>query len=181
MLILGIFALGWACLPVFAAPAAGQSIDAQEYPVKAGFIYHFVRFTQWPPEAFSAADAPLVLCLASTTPESDVILSLEGKAIKGRRLRVIRLDKDEKPEGCHALFIASADKRYISRILKLVEGKSVLTIGEIDGFAGMGGIINFVTRDNRLTFRVNLGAADLSGLKFSSQLLMSAEIVQEGR
>ncbi len=45
----------------------------------------------------------------------------------------------------------------------------------------MGGIINFFKKGDRLRFEVNPDAAEKAGIRFSSQLLMSAEIVRKGR
>jgi hypothetical protein len=56
-----------------------------------------------------------------------------------------------------------------------------LTIGEIEGFTQMGGVINFFEEQNRLRFKVNIDAAKRAGLTMSSQLLGSAQIYREER
>jgi hypothetical protein len=45
----------------------------------------------------------------------------------------------------------------------------------------MGGIINFFMEQKRLRFEVNVDAARKAGLKLSSQILMSAEIIKGGQ
>jgi hypothetical protein len=44
-----------------------------------------------------------------------------------------------------------------------------------------GGIINFVTVDNRIRFEISVGNADRQGLKVSSRLLAVAQRVDTGR
>jgi len=166
---------------ILSAPSDGQSADDREYQVKAGFIYHFVRFTQWPATVFAAPDSPIVLCLASTTPESEAIRSLEGKMIRNRPIMIKKIEGVDNPDTCHVVMVASKDEQFIVNTLKSFENKSVLTIGETGFFPEMGGIITFVVRANRLSFLVNRDSAEKSGLKFSSQLLMSAELYHGGR
>ena len=52
-----------------------------------------------------------------------------------------------------------------------------MSVGEVEGFTRLGGVINFFEEDNRLRFKINLEAAKREGLKMSSQLLRSAQIV----
>jgi len=54
-----------------------------------------------------------------------------------------------------------------------------LTVGETEGFAVLGGIINLMVEGNKLHFEVNLNAAERAGLKISSKLLSMARIVKE--
>jgi len=58
----------------YAQPSAGG-----EYQIKAGFIYHFARFTQWPVKKYENETSPFIICTASTYPESDSLLSLQKK------------------------------------------------------------------------------------------------------
>lgn len=156
----------------------GQPQAGSEYQVKAAFIYHFARFTQWPEAAFPEPDSPLVLCLIASDSEADILLALRDKAVRDRRLEVRKPTSEADIPGCHILYMATKDADTIRRGLALARGHSILTVGETAGFIRMGGIINFFEREQRLRFAVNLEAAESADLKFSSQLLMSAEIVQ---
>jgi len=53
-----------------------------------------------------------------------------------------------------------------------------LTVGEVPGFAEQGGIINFVRKEDHLSFEINIGAAGQNGLKISSKLLALGKIVR---
>ena len=80
---------------------------------------------------------------------------------------------------CHIVFIPVTEKNQATRILTSLKGSSTLTVGEIEGFAVQGGIINFTIEDNKLHFEVNTLAAERADLKISSKLLSLAKIVQE--
>ena len=164
------------CLP---SPVFGETLSGAEYKVKLGFIYHFIRFTQWPPETFPSPESPINFCIASTSPAADIMFSLQDKVVRGRRIDVRKYAGDEDIESCQILFIASDDETFVPPILSLIQGRRILSIGEMKNFTRMGGVINFFVTNNQLRFEVNLDAADYAGLKFSSQLLMSADIVQK--
>ena len=52
-------------------------------------------------------------------------------------------------------------------------------VGEIEGFAVQGGIVNLTVEENKLHFEVNPRAAERACLKISSKLLSMAKIVKE--
>jgi len=54
----------------------------------------------------------------------------------------------------------------------------VLTISEIERFGQMGGIINFITVEDKVQFEINSEQAQQHHLKISSQLLKLARIVR---
>jgi hypothetical protein len=53
-----------------------------------------------------------------------------------------------------------------------------LTVSDISDFLDRGGMIQFVLRDNRVRFRVNLGPAQRDRLILSSELLKVAVSVK---
>jgi hypothetical protein len=67
-------------------------------------------------------------------------------------------------------------KRY-GRIFKLLEGASVLTVGETPGFLESGGAIAFLLEGERLQFDINKSAADDVHLRISSNMLALARRV----
>lgn len=150
------------------------------YRIKAGYIYHFARFTKWPALADENENQPFVVCVASTFPESDRVFSLQKKVVKGRSFVVKNYKSKSDIETCHILFIASDDKEFISEKLDDAKNYNVLTIGEENEFVEMGGIINFYLEKQRLRFAVNMKAARQANLKFSAQMLMSAKIIPDG-
>lgn len=166
------------CIRFFLPPPAhGGPVIGTEYEVKAGFIYNFANFVAWPEESFQSSPDTLVLCYFSDNPESGALKKLEGKTIKGKMIHVLELNESDCIDPCHILFLGTQDRELIRQFLDRAKGRSILTIGEVEGFTGMGGIINFFEEQNRLRFKVNLDAAQKADLKMSSQLLLSAQIV----
>jgi len=65
----------------------------------------------------------------------------------------------------------------LQKCLVDLKGRSILTVGEMEGFALRGGMIELFTERNRVRFRVNLVAAKAANLRISSKLLELAEVV----
>lgn len=162
-------------------PGRCDPVSGPEYEVKAGFIYNFAKFVSWPPQAYEKSPGFLVLCFASNDPAVDVFYKLEGKLIRGRKIKVVAYKGEDCLEQSQILFLATQDKAFIQQVLSLVKGRSILTIGEVEGFTQWGGVINFFQSNNRLRFQINIDAARREGLRMSSQLLGSAQIVREGQ
>jgi hypothetical protein len=152
--------------------------SATEYQVKAAFLFNFAKFVEWPADAFSAADAPLQICVLGPDPFGrDFEQVIEDKAVNGHRLEVAHPDGVPQARACQILFIASSEKQKVREILQGLAGGSVLTVGDTPGFAKMGGVINFVLDENRVRFEINVKAAERAHLKLSARLLTVAKLI----
>ncbi len=148
-----------------------------EYRVKAACLYHFAQFVEWPPGAFKDGLSPIDLCILGIDPFGETLASISDKMVRGRRLCIKRMKHVDQVSGAHILFISVSESQNLSRTLKAVRNLAVLTVGEMDGFAQRGGMINFITLEKRVQFEINPDAVQRSGLKISSQLLKVAKIV----
>src|SRR6185436_3590774 len=67
------------------AAAGGPSLT--EYQVKSLFLLNFSKYVDWPPAAFDAAAAPIVIGLLGETNLGEALQSaVAGKIIGGRRV-----------------------------------------------------------------------------------------------
>jgi hypothetical protein len=66
----------------------------------------------------------------------------------------------------------------MKQTLAAVEKTGVLTVSDVADFVANGGMIQFVLKENKVRFDVNLAAAGRAGLMFSSQLLKVADSVK---
>ncbi len=159
-----------------AVPQSGAQ-PQREYLMKAAFLFNFAKFVEWPAEAFEGEDSVLILGVVGDDPFGAALQSLQGKTVKGRKLAVKRFESPLHLDRCHILFIPSSVQTTPQSVLESLQGWPVLTVGEKQHFAQMGGVINFVVRKNRLRFEINLDAGKRAGLVISSQLLKLADSV----
>jgi YfiR/HmsC-like len=82
---------------------------------------------------------------------------------------------------CQIVFIASSEASRLPEVLTYTEGHPILTIGDTDGFASKGALINFYPSGEYVRFEVNSLAIQRSKLKFSSRLLKLARFVDDLR
>ena len=167
-----------------AGAQAGEASDSSEYLVKAGFIYNFAKFVEWPSTAFAEPDSPIVIGVLGTDPFGDIINHVvEGKKIGARGFVVRRFKwskelKDSKDfTNCRILFVSSSEKMHFEEVVEAVKGLPILTVGEAPGFAERGGMIRLMLEDNRVRFEVNVEAAHEGNLNISSRLLTLARII----
>jgi YfiR/HmsC-like len=152
-----------------------------EYQVKAAFLYNFTKFVDWPPLPGNAGKKQFELCVVGDDPfRGGLETIVEGKSVNGQALAVRHIKKVEDAQGCKIAFISSSEKERFRPILNALRGSGVLTVGDTEGFAAMGGVINFTLVDNHVHIEINQEAAKTQKLKISSRLLSVAQIVRSG-
>jgi hypothetical protein len=166
-----------------AAPGRAQAPPAPtEYQVKAVFLFNFSQFVDWPAAAFADGRSPLVIGVLGRDPFGAMLDEIVGgETVNGRPLAVRRYESVEQVDACHILFIDRSQDPQLDAVLAALKGRSILTVGDLDGFARRGGMIRFVTVGNKIRLRVNLVAAQQAKLTISSKLLRPAEIVESGK
>lgn len=157
-----------------------ESRNAREYQIKAAFLYNFGKFIDWPAESFENESAPVVYCIIGQDPFGNILdKTVKGKTLKGRRLIIERRMTVSRLSSCHLLYISKSEQLRVEQIFEPIKYSSVLTVGDMEGFANLGGIINLITRGNRIIFQINIDAANRARLKLSSRLLKLAIILEE--
>ncbi len=152
-----------------------------EYSVKVEFIERFTRFITWPAEVFRGSDGPFTLCVVG---DSAMVSQFERLArerrLQDRRVDLKRLRAVDDLANCHLVFIAAAERPRLKQILSRLSGHPVLTVGDSEGYARDGVIINlFLDDQGHVRFEISSAELRKSGLKVSAQLLRLARMVSE--
>ena len=156
--------------------ANAQEPGPTEYQIKAAFLYNFAKFIEWP-----ADTGTLNLCILGEDHFGKDIDDLAGKAAAGKVLSVRRIKSVKEIKKCRMVFISSSETERLDSILTAALGLNILTVGDTDGYAERGVIINFYEEQNKIRFEINKDTAGRSGLKISSKLFGLARIVQDTR
>ena len=155
---------------------AGQSAWAQqasEAAVKAGFVFNFIKFTQWP-VGREGASAPIRLCAASVRPLEGQLSLLNGRSVGSRAIEVRTSVAPGDWRQCDVLFLGDADAVRLPTLQQHLVNAPVLTLGDLPGFVEAGGMIGLRVEASRVRFDVNLNSAQQSGLMLNSQMLKLA-------
>ena len=156
------------CL-VVASLAPARAVD--EYELKGAFLYNFAKFVHWPPEAFETSGDQIVLCLLDDPSRGALERSVSGKTAQDKVFSVRNVSGADELAGCHILFVGASSPSHGSKLLDRARDHHVLTVGESDRFALLGGVIGVFMEGSRVRFEVNADAAERAGLQISSQLL----------
>jgi hypothetical protein len=157
------------------APASPAPIT--EAQVKAGFLYNFAMFVEWP--AGLRADEPLVIAVLGEERFAGALKQIEGRIVNGRKIAVKFVDQSDDLTDCAILYISAADDRSAAAALSRVGGAPVLTVGEAGRFTELGGIVRLYTENSKLRFEINVTRSQRAKLRISSKLLGLARIVRE--
>ena len=149
-----------------------------EYEVKAACLYNFLKYVEWPAQAFAAADNPWTIGVLGEDPFGKWLEKAVGdKIVNGKKIVIRRAAQLEDVTPCQLLFLSQSEKGRVKKVLAKLQGTSILTVSECDTFAEQGGIINFLMSGEKIRFEINLNAAQRAGLKMSPKLLNVARIV----
>jgi hypothetical protein len=152
--------------------------NLSEYQVKAAYLFNFLKFVEWPKDAFTDPLAPIVIGVVGEDPFGNALPQVViGKTVQGRDLVIRIYHVGEDLRGAHILFISSSERKRIPTILSSLRGSCVLTVADTTGFLEAAGMIQFLTENDRVRFAINVDATNQAKLKVSSKLLSLAKVM----
>lgn len=163
-----------ACLfaVMVAAPCFADDLRLEETKIKAGLLYNFLKYTEWP--ATTAKTSGLHICLYGGDPFAGTLSSLDGKTAQQSRISVSTVYTLDHILSCNAIIIDASAESAVPDILRFAEENSILTFSDMPGFAKQGGMVEFARRNERIQIVVNTAAANSARLQISPRLLKLA-------
>jgi hypothetical protein len=158
-------------LPTAVCRLAAAGDDGLEYKVKAGYLWNFAKFVEWPAPVLPD-NAPITICVVGPDPFGDTLEStVRDKTVLGHAFTVRHIAKGPIAAGCHIAFLAYSDPKKLAELAQAAVSSSTLTVGDSHGFVEHGGMIEFTLEHNRIRFDINAAPAKAAGLRISSELL----------
>src|SRR6266513_4072073 len=156
-----------------ASPRPAQAdAQADEYRVKAAFLYKFGSYIEWPSRSFAGTDSPVTIgVMGADTLADELAQIVTGRNVNGRPVVVRRLRPGDPIAGLHMLFIGGSDRGWLAEILAAARGRALLTVTESEEGLELGSVINFVVIEDKVRFDVAPPPAESGGLKISARLL----------
>jgi hypothetical protein len=159
-------------------------LDAQparplDSEVKATYLFNFGRFTTWPQSAAAADGRSFSVCVLGRDPFGPTLdATMAGEIIAGQAVVAKRIAKSSEMMGCRILFVSRSEEPQLPSILDAAGAAGALTVSDLPQFAARGGMIQFVSQNNKIRFEVNLTAVEQANLLLSSELLKVAMAVR---
>ena len=177
LLIFGIYLLLMAFNTVKAT--CSENRKPSEYEVKAAYIYNFAKFVEWPNGRFQTNNKTIHVCVIGDDPFGPSLSAIAGKTAGDRTVEIMRTVSLHNIRDCEIIFISNSEEEHVAQILKAINNSPALTIGDSEGFAQQGVMINFYFDNKTVRFEINPKAARRVGMRISSNLLRIAKIVGE--
>jgi len=158
---------------------AADSESDLEYKVKAGYLFNFAKFIEWPASSFAQADSPFIVAVLDAGEAAAVFEKLfADKKVNGHPVQVMVVTADNLPSDAHILMVTRTADKTPEEIREAVGTVPTLLVGEVDQFAERGGAIAFVIEGGSIRLRLCLEHATENGLKISSRLANVARSVK---
>jgi len=165
--------------PANSVSSTSTAMSEAEQQVRAQFVYNFANFVDWPDDAFANDAAPIKVCLFGEVDFAPYLYTFSGTLIGDRPLVVQKADEIEQIRaGCHILYVGQDERVRLPTFWKEIQYIYVLSIGDRQGFADKGGIINILRTRDRVQFDVNIENALINGLFLDSDLLALARVIK---
>lgn len=147
--------------------------------IKAVFILNFTKLIEWP--KIDRSGNFVVGVVGETPLYSELFKMAKIKKVANQPLSIAKFNTIEDIGKCHILYVTKENCNAIKEVLKKVDNNSTLVITEKVGLADKGAGINFVVKDNRQKFELNITNVEKNKLKVSSNLESLAVSVKKWR
>ena len=152
--------------------------DPSEHEVKAALVFKLAKFVTWPPGVFSTDDQPFGLCVLGENPFGTALDLLGTLHLGGRAVRPARhMLADTAAANCQLVFVTESPRESLGTVIEALGERPILTVSDIPGFADRGGIVEIVRKDQRLGFRISLGAMRAAKLRIAAPLLDLSDVI----
>jgi hypothetical protein len=162
---------------MFGRVSYGQSRPDQ-YQIEATYLYDFTKFVTWPAQG-NVEPKPFGICVLGEDPFGQRLDAvLVGEHVGARSLFARRIAKLQESTDCQIVFVAASERGHLKEILATLDDASILTVSDVPDFSQRGGMIQFVLKEDKVRFEVNLKKASEAHLTLSSDLLNVALAVR---
>lgn len=158
----------------FHAGASAQSTAFEPHDVKRMFIYHFIKYIEWP----EASNNKFTIGVMNDKQMYEKLQnSFAGTGKDGKKYIVKQISSAEEVQGLNLLYIPRNMNRHAEQAIEALKGKPTLVITDRFGMGQKGSCINFKEGNNTMKFEMNLQAMQQAGLKVAGQLKQVAIIL----
>ena len=174
--LLGLFAAAFCSPPV---SHAKEGLLLVEQKVKAGLLYNFLKYTDWPAGTLPQSKA-MVVCIIGGDPFDGELQPMTERTVNQHDIQLRNIHSAAEVSGCHLLYINTRAAEDWPHLRDSLAGQSVLTVSDMKDFTQLGGMIQFSRRDNRISVEINQQAIAAAQLQVQDRLLRLTTLAQPG-
>jgi hypothetical protein len=165
------------CLAQTPPASAQESIHLVEQEIKAGLLYNFMKYTDWPKEDAQQTNAQMVVCLFGGDPFRGRLQAMAGRTV---HMHVIALREARTINDlamCSLIFVHADAAPQWPQLRTVLAEKAMLTVSDFPGFTEVGGMIEFTRMENRIGVKIAADAVMAAHLQVEDRLLKLANAI----
>jgi hypothetical protein len=163
--------------PAYGRGRPGAAAEERMHPAGSFNGINIAKYADWPPDAFSKANDPIVIGVLGDDPFGEVLDRLvRGRFVNGRAITIRRASGISELKGAHLVFVSSVGS-HAAQDCAVLESFHVLTVGDTAETASFAAF-NFSIEGERVVFSVDLARTARAGVNISSRLLQLAKTVK---
>lgn len=156
--------------------AGADQVSISEYGLKAVLFFKLPQFVYRPDSGNSQNN--LVFCVLGNNPFGKALERLAQDPMERRSVEIVNLAAIGDGIICDFIFISRSESASVEFILRKLDGKRIVTVSDIPGFAKAGGMVELTVSGEHVGVTLNRRAAQKQGLEFNAQLLRLAKVVE---
>lgn len=157
-------------LPALAC--ADSELQLQEQEIKAGLLYNFLKYTQWP-----AVSTSTVICIYGKDPFEGYLQPIAGRSVNQTEIVLRKISTPKEVDNCSLLFLNDGERNAWPQMQKMLVGRAVLTVSDYEGFAEEGGMIEFGRKNDHISVSLNMEAVTAAHLHVQDRLLKLVTVI----
>ena len=148
---------------------------AQDAKMQGVYIFSFTRYVQWP-EEYNQGD--FIISIIGDSPMVQELQNLaDKKKVDGRIIKLVKINSVAEIKKCNILFLPDNQSHLLSSVLVHTNDWSTLIVTQQEGLGKKGSCINFITKDGKPTFELNMTAVTKHQLKVFTELTRHAIMI----
>jgi hypothetical protein len=157
-------------LTLFTSNASGQ-----ESKFEAIFIYNFTKYLNWP--ASSIGNEFVIAVLGNNAIIDDLKQIAQSKSVLNKKVSIKKVSPSEINQSFQILFIPRESSNLIKIVSESLTNSAVLIVTEKNGGCLEGACINFLIKNNNLSFEMSKSNISKKEISINSTLVSLAEVV----
>lgn len=152
---------------------AEDVLNLYEQQIKAGLLYNFMKYTEWP----AAKHATAAVCVFGEDPLDGYLKPLAGRSVNQKEITIHFIHTAQQTDACDLLYINANEKKQWPALQAALADKNVLTVSDFGGFAASGGMIEFGKKNDHVDVSLNMDAVTAAHLHVQDRLLKLVTVV----
>lgn len=152
--------------------SAREPLELYEQKIKAGLLYNFLKYTEWPENHVEE----MKVCLFGEDVLEAELQPMAERTVQQRPITLKNATTIEEVKDCQLVYVGKKGRRSWPALRQALRGQSILTVSDIQGFNEAGGMVVFGRKDDRIHVEINLDAVEKAHLRVGERLLKLASI-----